>query len=64
MAKNPFDGIEGAKPRTKTQQEHVDYGNADLARIGRRDVHWFIHDGRVCIGPRLEREPPRLSVVR
>lgn len=32
-------------------QEWVDQGNAHLAQIGRgHEVHWYLHNGRPCIG--------------
>lgn len=30
--------------------EAVERGNAYLAEIGRSDVHWFVHEGQLCIG--------------
>lgn len=33
-------------------QKHVDYGNSQLASIGRNDCQWVIRNGQVVIEPR------------
>lgn len=50
MATNPLKSRMAAPQVRRNLQESVDYGNAHLASIGRTDVHWFAHDGQLCIG--------------
>jgi hypothetical protein len=52
MAENPFKLVKGA-PRlqgTEALKAAVDRGNDYLEEIGRRDVHWYVHEGQLCIG--------------
>ena len=51
MTEKSFSDTEEQSLRLKLQREHLDYGNADLARIGRSDIHWVLRNGQV----RLER---------
>ncbi len=49
MATNPI--LERAtRPVKRSLQESVDYGNSLLMSLGRNDVHWYVHDGQLCIG--------------
>lgn len=53
MASNP---LMDALPKTKrggikmSPQEWAARGNAFGEEIGRTDVHWYVHDGQLCIG--------------
>ena len=38
---------------TPTQQQQIDHGNSHLLSMNRHDIHWFIANGRVCVGARL-----------
>lgn len=60
MAKNPIsdwlaDQTSRRGPAPVSQAEAVANGNAYLAEIGRNDVHWYIHEGQLCIGFKPQR---------
>lgn len=60
MTNNPLlDGAGRGKRHGQklSPEEWADRGNDILADIGRRDVHWFVHDGKLCIGWKPGRPP-------
>lgn len=46
----PVNPLKNAITPKRTPQEHCDEGNARIAAMGRRDIHWVVRDGR----PNLE----------
>lgn len=50
MTKNPFDAFGQPIARRKTQQELIDEGNQSIARLGRTDIHWYLHEGQIKLG--------------
>ena len=54
MTDNPIQRKLGTARTVPTQQELVDYGNNHLMSISRFDIHWFVANGRVCVGSRLD----------
>ena len=50
MDSNPLKKALGEPPRRLSQQEQLDKINDYTLSIGRNDIHWFVHNGKITVG--------------